>query len=555
MKTALALFLAWVAAIAVVAALVVDARRGAIARGERAALAAAHVMEENTARTFQAVSVTLSALADTWQLTRPPRNDPAFQSLLQQRLEDLPYVRALFIVGPDGFIVHDTDYPKTPAVSLADRDYFRAHLDDPSLQRYISEPMLSRSPAVGWFVSVTERLGDRERFEGVLVAAMRPAYFEALYERIAQDRGEALVLFHRDRRLIARFPAVDEQLGRTFADLPLFEHVARSASGVYRVDGHIVPGRRIIAYSAVPGLPFVVHASVSEDAVLAEWRRSALGAAVAMVALTLLLGGVAVRETRTARRRAAQRARRAQAEKLEALGQLTGGIAHDFGNLLQIVSLNLDMIARDAEDAAASRRAAGVARRAVAQGKTLIARLLTFARQQPLELRPADLNALIAEAHPLVAQAAGSGIELFLQLAPALPLVRTDVSQVEMALLNLVVNARDAMRGKGRIVLRTFAEEAGGAPCLEVEDDGPGMSEATRQRAMDPFFTTKGEAGTGLGLPQVYGFMQFAGGSVEIDSSPGRGTRVRLRFAIAEPRRPERAESGTGAGTGPASRR
>ena len=555
MKTALALFLAWAAAIAVVAVLVVDARRVAIARGERAALAAAHIMEENTARTFQAASVTLSALADAWQLTRPPRNDPAFQSLLQERLEDLPYVRALFIVGPDGFIIHDTDYPQTPPASLADRKYFRAHRDDPGLRRYISEPMLSRSPGAGWFVSVTERLGDGERFEGVLVAAMQPAYFQSLYERIAQDRDEALALLHRDRRLIARFPPVDEQIGRTFDDLPLFAHLARRATGVYHADGHIAPGRRIVAYSAVPGLPFVVHASLSEDAALAEWRRSALGAAVAMVALTLLLAGVAVRETRTARRRARRRAQRAQAEKLEALGQLTGGIAHDFGNLLQIVSLNLDMIAREAGDAARTRRAAAVAARAVARGKTLIARLLTFARQQPLEIRPADLNALITEAHPLVAQAAGSGIELHLQLAPALPLVRTDASQFEMALLNLVVNARDAMQGKGRLVLRTFAEEAGGAPCLEVEDDGPGMSEATRRRALDPFFTTKGDAGTGLGLPQVYGFMQLAGGSLEIDSAPARGTRVRLCFATAAPSRPERAESGTGAGNGPASRR
>lgn len=532
MKTALALFLAWVAAIAVVAVLVVDARRGAIARGERAALAAAHVMEENTERSFQAVSVTLSALADTWQLTRPPPNDPAFQSLLQERLEDLPYVRALFIVGPDGFIVHDTDYPKTPRVSLADRDYFRAHRDDPNLRRYVSEPMLSRSPAVGWFVSVTERLGEGERFEGVLVAAMQPAYFQALYERIAQDRGEALVLFHRGGRLIARFPPVDEQLGRTYGDLPLFEHLTRRPTGVYHVDGHVEPGRRIVAYSAVPGLPFVVHASLSEDAVLAEWRRSALGAAVAMVALTLLLAGIAMREARTARRRAAQRAQRAQAEKLEALGHLTGGIAHDFGNLLQVMSLNLDVIARDPRDVAATRHAAAVAARAVAQARTLIGRLLTFARQQPLEIRPADLNALITEAHPLVAQAAGSGIELFLQLAPALPLVRTDASQFEMALLNLVVNARDAMQGKGRIALRTFADEAG-APCLEVEDNGPGMDEATRRRAMDPFFTTKGDAGTGLGLAQVYGFMQLAGGGAEIDSAPGCGARVRLRFAIA----------------------
>lgn len=533
MKTALALFLAWFAAIAVVTVLVVDARQDALARGEREAAAMAQIMEEHTVRTFQAVGVSLAAIADTWQLTQPRPNDPAFRRLLRQRLEDLPYARALFVIGPDGFIIHDTDYPDTPRVSLADRDYFRAHRDDPGLQRFVSEPMLSRTPGAGWFLSVTERLGDGERFVGIVVAAMRPTYFQALYEKLAQGQDEALLLFHRGGRLIARSPPAEEQVGQSFLHLPLFQRLPQSPAGVYEVEGVVTPGERIVAYGSVPGLPLVVHASVSERAILAEWRQSALGAAVAMGALTLLLAGVSVREARARRRRAAARAQRIQAEKLEALGRLTGGIAHDFGNLLHVVGMNLEMIAQDPGNAAATERAAVIAGRAVTRGKTLIARLLAFARRQPLEIEAADLNALVTEAHPLVAQAAGSGIELVLHLAPALPLVRTDASQFEMALLNLVVNARDAMQGKGRIVLRTAADAASGAPCLEVEDSGPGMSEATRRRALEPFFTTKGDAGTGLGLSQVYGFMQQAGGSVEIASAPGHGARVRLCFAPA----------------------
>jgi hypothetical protein len=173
------------------------------------------------------------------------------------------------------------------------------------------------------------------------------------------------------------------------------------------------------------------------------------------------------------------------------MGQLTGGIAHDFANLLTVVSMNLEMIARHPGDAARNAQAAAGAARTVARAKTLIARLLAFAKQQPLELKAVDLNALVAEAHPLVAQAAGPGIELVLQLAPALPLARTDESQFEMALLNLVVNARDAMGKRGRIVLRTFADARSGAPCLDVDDDGPGMDAQTRRRAMEPLFTTK----------------------------------------------------------------
>jgi signal transduction histidine kinase len=214
------------------------------------------------------------------------------------------------------------------------------------------------------------------------------------------------------------------------------------------------------------------------------------------------------------------------------MGQLTGGIVHDFANLLSIVSMNMDLILRKPADAENAQRAALAARRAVERGAELIRRLLTFARRQPLELKPADLNALLTEAHPLVAQATGPRIELVLQLAPDLAPVLVDESQFEMALLNLVVNARDAMSGRGRIVLRTYAARHGGA-CLAVEDDGSGMDEPTRRRALEPFFTTKGQAGTGLGLAQVYGFLQQIGGALEIDSAPGKGTRVRLSFPPA----------------------
>src|SRR5690606_25319393 len=128
------------------------------------------------------------------------------------------------------------------------------------------------------------------------------------------------------------------------------------------------------------------------------------------------------------------------AEKLEAMGQLTGGIAHDFNNLLAVIALNGELIERRAGEPQAVEQAAANVRRAVERGRQLIARLLAFARAQPLEMRAADLNSLVTEVHPLVAQAAGARIELVLQLAPGLPPVLVDESQFEMALLNLVVN-------------------------------------------------------------------------------------------------------------------
>ncbi|HEX6319301.1 MAG TPA: ATP-binding protein [Burkholderiales bacterium] len=530
---ALALLIAgWLAAIAVVAALVVSGREAAIERGARSSEALAQVMEEHTARTFQAVDITLEAAADAWALTRPRKHDPAFHALLQRRLDDLPYVRALFAIGADGFLIHDTDYPRTPDVSLADRDYFQVHRDDPGLRHNVSGPVLSRGGA-GWFVSVTERLGAEGKFQGILVAALQPAYFEALYRRVEQGEDEGIALLHRDGTMVARYPAAEQDIGKPFLHLPLFQtHLARAPNGNYRADDLIFPGNRLVSYRSIEGLPLVVQVSRSEHAVLAEWRRSALGAGVAMGALTLLLGGVLVQQLRARRRREYRRTQRAQADKLEALGQLTGGISHDFANLLSIISMNLDLILRKRGDAEATQRAAMAARRAVERGSDLIRRLLAFARRQPLELKAADLNSLLAEAHPLVAQAAGARIELVLQLTPDLPPVLVDEAQFEMALLNLVVNARDALSGRGRIVLHTHAAP-GGDPCLTVEDNGPGMGEEIRRRALEPFFTTKGQAGTGLGLPQVYGFLQQIGGGLEIDSAPGKGTRVEMRFPRA----------------------
>ena len=534
MKAVVLLVAGWLAAIAVVVMLVVEGRNTALERGERSSAAIAQIVEEHSARTFQAVSVSLGAIADAWTLARPRKHDPAFQALLQKRLEDLPYVRALFVVGPDGHLIHDTDYPRTPNVSLADRDYFRQHRDNPKLQHSVSNPIFSRTSGAGWFVSVTERLGTDERFEGIVVAALQPAYFEALYGKTALGEGDVIALFHRDGTLIARHPAVEDRTGRSFAELPLFSTwLPHAAAGTYRTEGHMYPGRRVVSYRSVESLPLVVHVSRSEHAVLAEWRSSALGAGIAMGALTLLLGGLLVQQLLARHRREEARAQRAQAEKLEAMGQLTSGITHDFANLLSIVSMNLELILRNPKDARGAERAALGARRAVERAAELIRRLLAFARRQPLELKPADLNSLLAEAHPLVAQAAGARMELVLQLAPGLPPVLVDESQFEMALLNLVVNARDAMSAKGRIVLRTYADASSGQPGLAVEDEGPGMDEATRRRALEPFFTTKGAAGTGLGLAQVYGFLQQIGGSLEIESAPGKGTRVHLRFPPA----------------------
>src|SRR5688500_1744612 len=423
MKPLWLLVAGWLAAAAIVAALVVDGRSKALERGHRAAEALAQIVEEHSARTFQSVSLALSVVADAWELSQPPKNDAGFRELLRERLQDLPYVRALFVIGPDGFVIHDTDFPRRSGVSLAGRPYFRRYLDDARLQREVSAPFSSGpGEPSGWSVAVTERLGRSGEMQGVVVAAVQPAYFEALYRKLELSEGDVIALFHQDGSLIARHPPGEEEIGKPFRELPLFsQHLPRGPSGTFATGSGMFPGERIVSYRTVEGLPLVARVSRTERAVLAEWRRTAGAAVIAMAALHLLLGGLLVQQIRRNRSRESVRAQRVQADKLEAMGQLTGGIAHDFANLLSLILMNLELIQRRPADAEQTRRAAAAARRAVDRGSELIRRLLAFARRQPLELKAADLNALLAEAHPLIAQAAGARIELVLQLAPDLP--------------------------------------------------------------------------------------------------------------------------------------
>ncbi|MBV8972880.1 MAG: hypothetical protein JO290_11380 [Sphingomonadaceae bacterium] len=223
-----------------------------------------------------------------------------------------------------------------------------------------------------------------------------------------------------------------------------------------------------------------------------------------------------------------------QSQKMEAVGQLTGGIAHDFNNLLTIVMANLDRVQRLTEGDARLARPLASAATGVERAAALTGQLLAFARRQPLETAEHDLNRLARNVERLAAPALPAGVRLTLDLAAAPLPVRVDANQTENALLNLIVNARDAMPGGGTIAVRTAASDQGAV--LEVADTGAGMDEATRARAFEPFFTTKEVGqGTGLGLSQVYGFVRQSGGTVAIDSAPGQGTTIRIVLPQAAP--------------------
>ncbi|MGY4817911.1 ATP-binding protein [Pseudomonas chlororaphis subsp. piscium] len=232
-----------------------------------------------------------------------------------------------------------------------------------------------------------------------------------------------------------------------------------------------------------------------------------------------------------------------QSQKLEAIGGMTGGVAHDFNNLLQVIAGNLHLLARHEPDNANVQRRVGAAITAVERGAKLSAQLLAFARRQPLSpevYNPCRIPDSLSE---LLQRALGETIDIDVQL-PAKPwCIKVDRGQLENALLNLAINARDAMKGEGTIGIRgenlvldrSFCAgkgiTAGDYLCLSVADTGDGMPPEVLKQAFEPFFTTKRDGlGTGLGLSMVFGFVKQSGGHIEMLSTPGQGTTVRMYF-------------------------
>ncbi|MET0364181.1 MAG: MHYT domain-containing protein, partial [Sphingobium sp.] len=227
-----------------------------------------------------------------------------------------------------------------------------------------------------------------------------------------------------------------------------------------------------------------------------------------------------------------------QSQKMEAMGQLTGGVAHDFNNLLTPILGALDMLQRRGTGTEREQRLIAGAFQSADKARILVQRLLAFARRQPLQPVPVDVGKLIGAMADLVASTIGPQINVVVDVSPKLPFARADPNQLEMALLNLSVNARDAMLQGGLLRISARAQrllraseqlEAGRYICISVVDSGVGMDKATMARAIEPFFSTKGVGrGTGLGLSMAHGLASQLGGALRIKSRPGSGTTVEL---------------------------
>ena len=398
-------------------------------------------------------------------------------------------------------------------------------------------------------------------FDGVIIVSARRDYFSDFFRTISKDENFSALLMRSDGLVLVRFPKLPSSSAFT-PDRPVLRAIAQQPGrGLFQGGGGLDGIRRLFAYQRVGAYPLYIVFGIPVRGVLASWWANlvnyllfAVPASLGLFCMTLFAvkqlqqqkvttwrwQTTARRLKREMNRRTLAEAELYQAQKMEALGQLTGGVAHDFNNLLMVLQGCLDMLSGRQQDPKLQARVE-MAIGTIERAEKLTAQLLAFARRQPLTIKRVDLNNLLNRMAELLARTVGSGIKVETDLAPELWPVDVDATQLELAVINLVINSRDAMAMGGVLRVRTFnttlterapsqePKEAGDFVGLEISDTGTGMPPEVLARAFEPLFTTKGPAkGTGLGLSMVYGFARQSGGSATIRSEVGRGTAVTL---------------------------
>ena len=486
-------------------------------------------------------------------------NEAALSDRLRTITMSMPQLRDLWIVGADGYpLVSGTVYPM-PRIDLSDRDYFKVHHDNLASGAFVTEVLEARAAKTRFFaISRKREIGGK--FAGVTIVSIAPEYFSEFYSQLPPPGAAALL--RSDGAVLARYPNFPGAQTRLRPDAPFMTSIQSQPKTGFITAPSAIDGRiRIFTYQQLAQLPSLyVTVGVERDAVLREWALAMAAHLIFGLPATLallVLGIIALRRTErlhqeVQRREATEQALR-QAQKMEAVGRLSGGIAHDFNNMLTVILGNVDMASRRlGDDNPRIQRLLDSARQASERAATLVQRLLAFSRQHPQEVKAVDINRLVQSMSELLRRTIGETVVVETVLAGGLWKIAVDPNQLENAILNLAVNARDSMPDGGRLTIETsnsYLDEsyvaansdgfiAGQYVLLAVTDSGTGMSREVRERAFEPFFTTKPTGmGTGLGLSMVYGFAKQSNGHIKIYSEPGEGTTIKLYFPrLAEQR-------------------
>ncbi|MBG9390307.1 hybrid sensor histidine kinase/response regulator [Caenimonas aquaedulcis] len=481
---------------------------------------------------------------------------PRLHALLAERIRGQPQIQSIWIIGADGHPIATSRFPQAPPeLDFTDRPYFQAHRAGTG-GRYVSAPFLTRTTRERIMDLSVRFDGPDGKFAGVINLSLLTKYFEDFYaDLVADEPGLAVNLFRESGEIYTRWPRLPNQPERMGASSPVLAKVAQGVPtaqlrGVSSTDGQ----DRLIAYRKIGDYPLYVGTGMNISAMRADIAKDlavlfALG--VPPFAALFFTSRFALRRTReslesadelereTHTRMRAEEALR-QAQKLEALGRLTGGVAHDFNNALMVISNNAFLLRRHVSDAGG--RQLDSIGRAVDSATKLTRQLLAFSRRQVLVPEQVRLQDRLPEIKELIAPVLGSQIRLGIDVAPDTRPITIDLAELDLALLNLGINARDAMPGGGSFTISARNARpdmpgtiAGEAVLIEATDTGSGIDEATLGKVFEPFYTTKPVGhGTGLGLSQVYGLCQRAGGAATIRSVVGQGTTVSLYFPAAD---------------------
>ena len=457
----------------------------------------------------------------------------------------LPEVEAIWAFDADGHpLASGTILPVPRSLNNSDRDYFKAHALEPGAGLFLGQNVAARIGNLTFFVVSRRRIASGGRFAGVVALTLVPDSLNAFYEKLTRGTPVAAGLLRTDGRLLARYPPppggfVDAKANDSFRDA-----VTRSSdAGVYRTVSGIDGAERWIAYRKVPGYPAYVSATYD----VATFRRNYLEGLLTDLAIGLpisvvlvLISWLALRRTQTSLQQYELRTQAEgalkEAQRLETLGQLTGGVAHDFNNLLMIVGGNAERIGRGIPPDR-QQRAVQAILDAVRTGERLTRQLLTFSRRQRVSPETILLQEKLPAIQEMLRSSLRGDIRVVVEVAPETWPVRVDVAEFELAMLNLAINARDAMPGSGVLLLKAGNLAATEGPAgitgefvgISVRDTGAGIRPENLPKVFDPFFTTKPVGkGTGLGLSQVHGFASQAGGTATIESNLGQGTTVSI---------------------------
>jgi two-component system NtrC family sensor kinase len=476
------------------------------------------------------------------------RNEVMLHARLKRIDDALPQVQGIAIFDRSGNpLVSANLFPVQNDINLSDRDYFKAQESD-NAGTYVSSVHEPRMGGFGgyFFALSQRRQSDDGKFNGIVSVAVLPNYFEDFYAKMGRTEGSYYGMARADGGFLARYPVPKDRLIKLDEHSQFRVGVARGLDrDIFTVEAQLDRIDRRIGYRKLTGFPLYVLAGVEKSAIANEWLSYMTSHLIfGLPATAFLFAGLwlALRRTRRlydeADRREAVEGALRQSQRLEAIGQLTGGVAHDFNNLLMIISGSVHRLRGELTDKKQARLLDMIGT-ATQRGESLTRQLLSYSRQQTLTPQVIDLSQRLPLLRELLLRSLRGDIEINVDVPEDVCAIRVDPGEFELAILNLAVNAKDAMPTGGVLSIRakpvTLKGEAsaeglsGEFVAIRVADSGHGIPPDVLTRVFEPFFTTKEVGkGTGLGLSQVYGFAKQSGGTATITSTEGRGTTITI---------------------------